>query len=395
MANLPTLVRPGDLISASLVTEMIARILDHDQRLNVLEGGSTVPGQVAITQVLPGDIVQVKQIIQIKGRNFDFSVGAQRVFFDTSPVLQYETGSSDNLLVVEVPTIPSLPDLGKPVTLTVSNRTTSATWQLTVTPLPQNVSGPVDVVPQPVSPNPPVAGQNADFGFILTSRATANEAEFTLTPTLTGPAWQDRLRLLDQNKAPLSDGRIRLTRNVGQLVFVRINPVPPGTNGTVFDLMLTTGAVSGSAGGDSGVKSYTIGTAAPAEDPTISIGSLKSDPIPAYANGTLSVSPGAGAVMQANIGVQGSAATYNISLATIPTTQGGGAATNWSLTMLDPSPTNANDPTKSQIPITGGKTIEFFVEPKSNATTPGRLEIKVQRQSGTTFKTTTINLQKT
>lgn len=393
MATLPSSVRPGDLITSSLVNEILSRLRDHDARLIVLEGGSATTGQVIISDVLPGNLVQVNQVIQILGSNFDASVGAHRAYFDTQPVTEF-IEATNNMLKVKVPPIPGLPSLGKAVTLSVSNLTSSATRQLTVTPLPTNVTGVVDVA-SGSAPNPVPAGANADFGFTLTSRASVTDAEFVLSATITGPSWQDRIRILDGSKVQLEGNRIRLTKNVATPVFVRINPVPTGSNNTAFDLMLSVDAQSGTATGDSEVKSYMVGVTTTPEDALLTITSITSDPAGAHSGGTIAAGVGNGVLMRANIALVSGAPT-NVTLTLTPTAPtGGGSTTNWLLTWVDPSPTAG--PTQSQVNslTTAGRTIEFFVEPQnSTATSPGRMQLKVQRAGVTTFKTVNFTLQR-
>lgn len=393
MATLPSSVRPGDLITSNLVNEILSHLRDHDTRLIVLEGGSAGAGQVIISDVLPGDLVQVGQTIQILGSNFDASVGAHRAYFDTQPVTEF-LEATNNMLRLKVPPLPGLPALGKAVTLNVSNLTSSATRQLTVTPLPTNVTGVVDVA-STSAPNPVPAGANADFGFTLTSRASVTDAEFVLGATITGPAWQDRIRLLDGSKVQLEGNRIRLTKNVATPVFVRINPVPPGSDNTAFDLMLSVDAQAGSATGDSDVKSYTVGVTTTPEDAVLTITSITSDPAGAHSGGTIAAGVGNGVLIRANIALLSGAPT-NVALTLTPTAPtGGGSTTNWLLAWLDPSPTTG--PTQSQVNglTTAGRTIEFFVEPQnSSATSPGRMQLRVQRSGVTTFKTVNFTLQR-
>jgi len=392
MATLPSSVRPGDLITSKLVNDILDHLRDHDSRLIVLEGGSTA-GQVIISDVLPGDLVQVNQAIQILGSNFDVSSGSQRVYFDTQPVTEFLEGTANNVLHVRVPTIPGLPALGKKVTLTVSNLTTSATWELTVTPLPVDVTGAVDIAAT-TAPNPVPENANADFGFRLTSRANVNQADFVLSATITGPPWQNRLRILDENKAAVTGNTIRLTKNVPTTVFVRINPVPSGANGTAFDIMLGADAQAGTAAGDSDVRSYTVGLTTTPEDQSITIAGIQAEPAGNYSNGTISASEGNGVVMKATVALQGTATNCTATLTMVPVSTGGSPATGWTIVWLTPSPTTANNVTTLPSLSSAGRLIEFGVEPQAAATSPGKLQLKIQRHGATTFKTVTFNLQK-
>lgn len=391
MSNLPLKVQPGDLITSDLMNRFLRELSDLEERVSLLEGGTPAAGQVVITDVLPGTLLQERQEVQIKGRNFDFSIGAQRVYFATQPVEFYKLGSSDNLLVVDVPTIPGLPTLGGTVTLTVSNKTTTATRQVTVIPVTQEISGPVDAESKRVEPDPIVAGLNADFPFLLTSRASGAPADFSVTAALTGVSWQDRVRILDSDKSVLSESKVRLTRNLPKLIYARINPVPSDAGSATFDIVLKVKA--GKAGGDSGVKTYVVGQATPPEDNTISLKGPSSDPPGAYSNGVISLAIDSGASIKVTVETQVSG-SYQVSARRVADSPGGTPVTKWDVSMLTPTPDNPADPSIGTVQITGSKIIEFWVEPKANAEQSGRVQLKVQRQGAATGKTLNFNLQK-
>src|SRR3970282_2794299 len=187
-------VQPGDLITTDLANQMLADISDLQVRVLNLEVAGSGSGQVVIERILPSDTVVVGQVIQIWGKNFDFSIGAQQVFFDnTPPTGGFKLGSSDNALIVEVPMIPGVTQAGKPIILSISNHLNTPVSRPLTVKLPDiQVSGPVDVVIGTVTPVPIAAGQTAEFACTLTSRATMT-ANFAITTTIPGKIWKTHL----------------------------------------------------------------------------------------------------------------------------------------------------------------------------------------------------------
>src|SRR5215470_5402064 len=150
-------VNPGDLITADLMNQIMDALDSLDSRITSVGTG------VVISQLIPSDKVQVLQDLRIVGSNFQYSMNAQRVFFGAVEAVQYEAGSSDSLLIVQVPDLGVLPPAGEQVTVTVSNLNSSASAQIIVVPIPNPVQGHVTIDFGNPSPNPIVPNATADF----------------------------------------------------------------------------------------------------------------------------------------------------------------------------------------------------------------------------------------
>jgi hypothetical protein len=101
--------------------------------------------------VFPDGVLHVGDELQVMGRHFGFSIGAQRVFIQGVRVTDFKAQSSDSLLVFNIPPIPGLPAGGTTVTLSVTNQNTD-TRSLFVQPAQVVLGGQVDVTFDSVSP---------------------------------------------------------------------------------------------------------------------------------------------------------------------------------------------------------------------------------------------------
>jgi hypothetical protein len=367
-------VKPGELIKADLMNQIMDALDSLDARI-----GATGTG-VVISQLIPSDQIQVLQDLRIVGSNFQYSIGGQKVFFDSVPAVTYELGSTDSLLIVQVPDLGVLPSAGKQVTVSVSNLTSSDSRQITVVPLPNPVSGPVKVDPGTPSPNPIAQNAIADFPYTLTSAANL-PATVGLTATIGGPSWQNLVQILDGNKNLIPDGKIQLVPNIPTNIFVRINTVPNNTNNTAFSLTLSVN--SGAVTGSSGMISYTVGQAS-GQDTTIHM-QLTS---PQIAGGVLSVKAGKSQPVVFQLTVDNSD-TYTISVS------GVGNTTNWQFALNIPTP-DQNSTTQRTMTIntTDVLNLNFGVfAAATGAASGGQVQFEVQRKGSQLSRTQTYTLQ--
>src|SRR5947208_2413773 len=111
-------VNPGDLITSLDWNELVAAITALDDRVTTLESGGT--GQAPhITEVLPSGAVTEGDQVRIFGSAFDFLAGGATVYFGNTPVAGFLGGSSDTLLIVQVPDeVEGASDNGTAMTLT-------------------------------------------------------------------------------------------------------------------------------------------------------------------------------------------------------------------------------------------------------------------------------------
>jgi hypothetical protein len=128
-------VRPGDLILATDWNVLVDTLNSALIRIEALEN---VGGRLTITQVIPSGPIRVGDTLRVMGTNFQFMIGATRVFFrgaqTSTQVLTLAPTSTDTLLEFTVPNITEATEAGTAITLEVTNRNESVTWQLVVRP---------------------------------------------------------------------------------------------------------------------------------------------------------------------------------------------------------------------------------------------------------------------
>ena len=121
MATLPTQVRPGDVISSDLFNQVLSELVDLQLRVVHLEGGTTVSGIVEIIEPNPARTLSIGQKLVIVGKNLgtDSTVKIEEAFIQS-----FEPGSDRNsLIVAAIPSIANVSEVGRLVTLQVSNNT--------------------------------------------------------------------------------------------------------------------------------------------------------------------------------------------------------------------------------------------------------------------------------
>jgi len=384
-------VNPGDLITAANFNALIDAVNSALVQIEALEQGIPAGGRLTITQVIPSGLVRVGDTLRVIGTNFQFAIGATRVFFrgpqTTTQVLTLAPTSTDTLLEFNVPNITEATETGTAITLEVANQKESITWQLLVRPRQVPLQGIAVVTWQSVTPSTVVAGQAADFRYRVESRVNT-QATWTLTPLVTvatnATAWNSQLRILNEAGGEIPSRQIVLDPLVPVLVVVRIAQVPAGTLGVEFGVSLDVTA-QGVSGG-SGVQSFTVGTPAPTPDPAI----VSLAPMPNPTGGTLvgsdlTVPAGTTATFSLRA-VFNTAAAFSITLM-LPT-----GTSDWTVA-ADPLTGNAVTVTQAEINAGGGtatKFLEFTATPTATAQTR-RLVIALQR-TGQTARTVELNL---
>ena len=379
-------VRPGDLIRADDFNDMLRKLQDLDARLSKLESINPAPEAVVIDDISPPTPMEGDEI-RIGGRNFGMAVGAARVDFNGVPPGFFKTGSSDTLLICNVPTIPGLPASGAPVTITVHNQASSATKQIIVTPARPSQGGIIDTVLENTDPATITAGQDNFFQFRLRSRARLG-ATLALTADISQVAWRPSVQILDASKNPMIPPQIHLEPNEEKIFLIKVN-IPVGTGGTALSL-----TVSGSGDGvstSSGRLDFTVGDE-PNVDTSFMLASSGSLP-PEALSGTTVTAKAFPRLTQVNVradfSMQGD---YEVRLDPIPPPSG------WRVVITDPTAgrdaSHIINVPPSDIPAGGAaeKTIQFRVSPERDDTPDGRVQLTVQRQGSDASRTLTFDL---
>jgi hypothetical protein len=359
-------VNPGDVIQASQWNAVLDAIENIYGQI-----GATVSNNVAITGFVPPGPVNVGDPLTIQGRNFDFTVGALRLFFDSVAINSFKLGSSDTQLLVDVPDVGNLPPQGRSVSVTAYNRYNNDQKFITVIPVPTPLTGTVSVSPVAFS-GTPTAGQSATFPFVVTSGLSLSRI-LLLAPSVSVPAWQNLMQVLDANQRPIEGGQITLAPNQNTSVFLSL-AIPANTvNNTSFSVKLDViDTLTGSNFGSSGGKTYVVGQASQ-DDPNIQFNqiSLVDFSPPGQTNvlnGTnITLKPQSTAIIRV-VATFKAAALYTVSVATSPTTSG------WTPTLTLPS--NGQFDFRSGIPP--AQNIQFSVQSGSAG---GELVLRAQTQN--------------
>jgi hypothetical protein len=241
MAETLAPVRPGDLITAELMNRIVTALNTLETRVTALEGAGAPGGTVTITGVSPTGPIPMGSELRVFGTNFGLPT-FNIVTLDGVPVTQFKAGSSDTLLIFDVPAIQGVPPQGRTVTLTVSNQKGFASTPVIIVPAQTSIpSGQLFVVLSQPPPDPQLnPGNSYLFGF--TVQAITNMAEtYTLTPSVTQTGWQ--AVVVNVDGVPISPPQVQIPQGAppqGVSVPVRVRlTIPAGTAGASAQLRLT------------------------------------------------------------------------------------------------------------------------------------------------------------
>ena len=365
-------VQPGDLITSAFVNSLIGHLEALDTRLLALEG-STRPaaGAVVITTVTPTP-VRVGQDLTVVGENFGVYIGAHRILLDGVSPSVVRPGSTDRVLVLPVPELRDLPDLGRAVTLLVSNATSSATRTITVLPAQTRPEGDVDVALRDTSPDPLAAGRDNPFRFSLRSDATV-ALTMTLDPVLLGAdgallPWPVTVRGADGQSLP--QRQVPLPRGASTEVVVVVT-VPADAASARFTLELA--ARGGGIAASTGPLDFRVGEQA---DPTPDVVQLS----PATTAGVVGTTITGPVGTLRNVSVEADLATAGTYLVTLEALPG---LTGWQQRLTSP-PANAPRIEVAASDLDAGgvahRVIQFRVRADEGATT-GQLRLAVRRDA--------------
>lgn len=388
-------VRPGELITAELINQVLADLESLETRVTKLEAGvtsnPTTPGDPAvITKV--ADSVQLDHDLEIHGRNFGFSRGAQRVSVDGVSQNEYQPGSSDELLIVKIRDIAGVTEQGKPVQLVVSNGIEPpATRSLRILPA-QSLGGSVDLTIGDPVPATIVLGSATpvNFNCQITSQATL-KTTFTVKASIDGVAnaseWIKRLEILNASGGPITPETFDLAPRQTRNFQVRLASVPSAGD-KQFTLRLT--ADSGKAGGTIS-RDFRVGENVP-EDlvniPVLQFESIDNGAIN-VSRDTISVRTG----QQATVTLRAEFVTGGEYGATLQLESG----SNWELALNEPVPKGSPTTGSYQItlPASGSrvpKNPEILIRPQNTATSPGVLILRLKRSDLTISRTIKFTL---
>jgi hypothetical protein len=382
-------VQAGELITSSLVNELIVELEKLDVRVTVLEATGVTSGQVEINAVYP-DPVRATDDLTIVGKNFGVSIGATRVRFNGVPPKNFRLGSNDNVLICDVPELTGIDPAGTLVELTVANAVSAATRSITVTPLQKQQVGDADIVFTDVTPDPTIPGQPADFAFTLHSDALL-PADIILTPSVTSAAGTSlgwTTSILDAIKNPIADRKVAINKGETKAFFVHV-AIPSGTNDVNY--ILRVDGAGGGLTGSSGAQALQVGHEAK-PDPAIPDLSPIGVTNGSLNGSTVTATGGEWADIDVEVHMNVAPATYNVSFAVASGTTG------WTTDMVSP-PESApkidvapTDLTQTGPPPYHRDTITVSVRATSNTSPRGQAVLTVQRQGENRKRSYTFDL---
>lgn len=363
-------VKSGDVITAVQWNSILDAI-------EYLYGqiGSVATNNVQITGFMPPGPVNVGDPLSILGQNFEYSIGAIGLYFDSVRVNSFLQGSGDSQLNVTVPSIPNLPPGGRLVTVTAYNRTSNDQKTITVVPIPIPLSGFVDVNPGTSDTTQP--GATADFQFTLMSRANQT-ATFTVVGSLDQQGWQTQILAAD--KSPLSNAQLQLVPFQPATVYVRLTLPQNAQNGTPFNLTVNV-SVGNTVYGSTGPVTHTVGQADTPQDPSITVGQASGNPLAGLQQGsTISTAVNSPVIITVPATFTFTPqAAYDVSISPI------GALNNWQVKMQNPTGAQGSSSTGTFTPPIGTvQNLVFGVQPAAGASASGTLQFKIQRQGANT-----------
>jgi hypothetical protein len=267
-------VNPGQLIKSLDWNALIDLVNAMDARLAILESGTATS---APRIDLAPDVVTEGDDIFIYGSRFDFSKGGQTVFFGSTRATGFLGGSSDTLLVVEVPNeVQGATDEGATMTLTVGNLVGFTTRAITVKNKPDVVTGGVQFTYKGSTPTTPAQNSQTFYNFELKSTAS-QPLVVTVTPTIqvilplpagvSDPNLPSRVMLIDSDNTEKPNGQIALPEGATKNIKLRLT-LPDQVNGLKFSVSASVSA-AGITTVNEAVPNQQVGQLGEQPDPTV------------------------------------------------------------------------------------------------------------------------------
>ncbi len=243
-------VNPGDLITSNDWNSLVTALNAMEVRVAELESGGAKSAP-RITQVLPTGARTVGDEIRIYGSNFDYVQGAKSVSFGNTPAVKFLAGSSDTLLIVEIPDpVEGATEAGATLTMSVGNRHSFTTRAITIKSKPVVVSGGIDFTFLRSRPVTPTQNQAVFYDFSLHSTASQN-LNVTITPDIqiipplplgvNDPGLENFLTVLDSDGTERANRVIALAEGTTKLISLRLD-LPNNINDTKYSVNVTASA---------------------------------------------------------------------------------------------------------------------------------------------------------
>jgi hypothetical protein len=237
-------VNPGDLITSNDWNSLVTALNAMEVRVAELESGGSKSAP-RITQVLPTGVRTVGDEIRIYGSNFDYIQGAKSVSFGNTPAVKFLAGSSDTLLIVEIPDpVEGATEAGATLTMSVGNRHSFTTRAITIKSKPVVVSGGIDFTFFRSRPATPTQNQAVFYDFSLHSTASQNlnvtitpdiQIILPLPPGVNDPGLEDFITVLDSDGTERANHVITLAEGATKIISLRLD-LPNNINNTRYSV---------------------------------------------------------------------------------------------------------------------------------------------------------------
>ena len=376
---IPDHVDVGEIIKSADFNIVLDVLQDLTSRVESLETGGAVGGGVVITSIAPAGDLRVGQEITIYGRNFGYSIGAQRVFFDSVRATIFKTGSSDEKLIIEIPNVPGVSESGTSVEMTVANFTSSASKTVTVKPVQLAQQGNVALSFLNVAPSTITIGSKPKFKYQLEAPVMLPQL-VNIDVTVSIGSLQSSLKILDASDQELQGKQLTLQPGDKTQFSVQLDSIPGGTVKFNLDVKTTGSGIAGSED----KRDFTIGALVDVDDEVTTFTPNLSSPSGALQGSTLSVPSGGTVTVQFRAEFSGNdTRTYDVLEPT---------ASNW--TIKRSSSFQFSTPSTYTISGPDQKFPAYDVKAETGASGT-TVEFTLQRESSTKKKTIQLSLVKT
>lgn len=382
MANVPNHVEPGEIIKSADFNVVLDVLQDLKDRVSVLETGGAVGGGVVITSIAPEGDLRVGQEITIFGRNFGYSIGAQRVFFNSVRATIFKTGSSDEKLIVEIPNVTGVSESGTPVTMSVANFTSSASKTVTLKPVQLAQQGNVSLSFLNVTPATIAIGSKPKFKYQLEAPVMLPQ-QVNIDAKVSVTSLQSSLKILDASDQELSGKQLTLQPGQSTQISVQLDSIPNGTTQFTLDVKANGSGINGSEDN----RNFVIGASVDVDEEITSFTAISSSPPEALQGSTVSVAGGAPVVVKFRAEFTGNdSRVYDVLSAVLS------PATNW---QTERGTGFFATPATYSISAPGQETPAFKITPQVGASATASIEFTLKRQGSTKKRTALLTFNKT
>lgn len=182
-------VKPGDLIKADDWNSLVDELVALDARLADLEENVPGGGPPVIKSLDPSGSVKMGDTLRIIGNNLGTSTLVSVTIADVA-VSSFLSGSSDSILIIQIPPILGIPNAGKDVDLVVTNTKGSDSARFTLLPGETTTLSATLTITNTSVPNKQINADGSSYDYAFTiSAVTSLDETYDLNPTIDKTGW--------------------------------------------------------------------------------------------------------------------------------------------------------------------------------------------------------------